>query len=138
MISSASVSSISASNCRRTVSGEPIAEQRVRSNTAASSRGLQRPFHALDGWGEFARATADHVEELKLCGSGQMLRFRVRRGRENSGADYRVWLRERGGWLEILSIKRKRDVQILRREMGSEGEGQTELRREPGAEVTRA
>ena len=95
-------------------------------------------LHALDGWGELARATTDHVEELKLCGSGQTLRFRVRRGRENSGADYRVWLRESGGRLEILSIKRKRDVQILRREMGSEGKGQTKLRGEPGAEVTRA
>ena len=67
-----------------------------------------------------------------------MLRFRVRRGRENSGADYRVRLRERGGRLEILSIKRKRDVQILRREMGSKGKGQTKLRSESGAEITRA
>ena len=90
------------------------------------------------GWREFARATANHVEKLKLCGSGKTLRFRVRRGRENSDADHRMWLREGRGGLEILSIKRKRDVQICRREMGSEGERQTELRGEPGAEVTRA
>ena len=138
MISSASVSSISVSNRRRTVAGEPTAEQRVRSRTAASSPSAPETLHALDGWRQFARAATDHVEELKLCGSGKTLRFRVRRGRENSGADHRVRLRERGGRLEILSIKRERDVQIFRREMGGESEGQTKLRGESGAEVTRA
>ena len=84
-----------------------------------------------------SRATANHVEKLKLCGSGKTLRFCVRRGRENSDSDHRMWLREGRGGFEILSIQRERDVQICGREMRSESERQTELRGQPGAEVTR-
>ena len=81
---------------------------------------------------------AEQIQELQLRGSEKSLGFRIGFRGENAHADHRVRLRERGGGFEISAVKRERDLQIFRREMRGEGEWQTELRREPRAEIARA
>ena len=64
-------------------------------------------------------------------------RFGVRVSGDDIHADHHVRLRELSGSLEVLTIELERVVQVIRREVRSEGEWQPEFRSEPGAEIAR-
>src|ERR1043166_8005936 len=86
---------------------------------------------------KFPGAASDHGQELQLCGSEQASRFHIGISSENARPDDYVRLVELRRWLEIAPVKMERDFEIVGRKMRGESERQTQLGREPRAEIAR-